>query len=423
MNARNSQYAAANFAAAFLLTFSLFAFWGLGHRLYDTLLPQFAKTFELQGFPLALTRGIYSIVYFLGAIPAALCARRFGYKAAVLFGLGSIGVGAFVLYPATEMHAYAYFLFAATVMSCGWILLEIAANPLVAALGPVETSVQRLNLAQSFFPFGALLGVFAGRWLVASNLALPHERFAYSIAHPYIVIGAVVVLLAYAYDGARFPSVATEQARGLYGVAGEFRTLLRNRLFQLAMAAQFFGVMVMAGTWGESGRYFQAAFPGVSSEAFGGVFVWCLVAFAIGRVAGTALMYRIEPERLLVLFAGGGLLMSAIAVTAGGPLGMICVIASNFFMSITWPTVVGTAIRGRGQMMKLGTAILYMAAGVGGVAYRLLTAVWTMSAVEYTMVVPAVSYAVIMAYGVMAERVRAKSLVERCQPADLVIAD
>ena len=396
---RRSNAPSAKFTAAIILTASLFAVWGLGLRLYDTLLPQFAKVFELHSYELALTQSVYSIVYFLGAIPAALYARRFGYKAAILFGLGSFCVGAFILYPAAETRVFPYFLFAATVMASGWLVLEIAANPLAACLGSVETSVWRLNVAQSFFPLGALVGTFCGNWIVSSNLALPVERFTRSIVHPYILVGVGMLVLAYLVDIARFPPVATERIRGLRGAAGEFRALLTNRLFLFGIVAQFFSVLALAGTWSLCGRFTGAAF-------MGNVFLWSLAVFAAGRVFGSTLMARVEPDRLLAVFACGGLILAAVAALAGEPVGVIAMVASSFFLSIIWPTVLGISIRGLGPLMKLGTALVCMGGAVGGFAYQMLNVAWTFPSANLAMVVPVISYAAVLAFAVVSERVR-----------------
>ena len=406
MHARTARSSVSSFAAAFVLTVSLFALWGLGHRLYDALVMQFTGVIGLRGFELALTRSMYSIVYFLGAIPAALYACRFGYKAAIVFGLGSICIGAFLLYPAAETQAFAYFLLAAAVMSCGWIFLEVAANPLAAALGSVETSVRRLNVAQSFFPLGALAGVFAGRWMVAAHLALPAAGFAYSIVHPYIVIGAAVLLLAFRFEEVRFPPVASEHSRDLKSTARDFRALLSRPLFVFGIAAQSCSVLALAGTWSVGGSYFAAAFPGAAPLGGVDIFVWSLAVFALGRFVGSALMFRFDPDRLLAVFAGGGLMLAAIAACTGGPLGAVSVIASSFFLSITWPTVLGIAIRGFGPLMKLGTALVCMGGALGGVAYQMLNVIWTNPSVRAAMVVPAVSYAVVLAFAVAHDMIR-----------------
>jgi FHS family L-fucose permease-like MFS transporter len=394
--------ATANFAAAFILTVSLFALWGLGHRLYDTLLPQFAKVFDLRSFQLALTQSVYSIVYFVGAIPAALYARRFGYKAAILIGLGSVCVGAFVLYPAAETHVFDYFLGAIALMSLGWILLEVAANPLAACLGPEEHFVQRLNLAQSFFPLGALAGMFIGNWLLDYNLALPAERFAHSIVHPYIVIGVAVLVLAYLFDDTRFPAIATEQTRGFKAVGGEFRTLLTSPLFLFGIVAQFFSVMALAGTWSQTGRHPELSF-------LGNAFVASMAVFALGRFAGSALMVRIKPALLLALFCFGGIVLCLVAVCFGGLAGGLAMVATSFFLSITWPTVLGLSIQPLGKLMKLGTALICMGSALGGFAYPMVTVVWHISSTQLAMLVPAASFAVVLAFAIVNARVMKQS--------------
>ncbi len=410
MPARNSHRGAETYAVAFVLTFSLFALWGLGHKLYDMLLEQFEQVFALEGAKLVMTQSVYAFAYMLCAVPAALCSRRFGYKAAILFGLGSIATGSFALYPAAETHAYSYFLVAATVMSCGWALIEIAAMPLVAALGSEQTSIRRLNLAQSFYTPGALAGWMAGHWLIVSHLALPKPHYTYSIIHPYVAMALVVLLLAFTFEGARFPSVATAAVRGFKGISGEFRRLLSSRIFAIGIGAQFFCAVALGGSWSYSDSYFTNRLPALSLTAIGGPFVLVLIVFGIGRFVGTALMYRFAPERILAVFCGCGALIMAVATVADGPLAAICVIASSFFLSVTWPTVIGIAIRGRGPLMKLGTGLLYVAAAIGGTLYRWVAAAFPVYADHYGMAVASVSYGVLLAYAVFAARAYRLSL-------------
>lgn len=402
MNARSST--AFSKAAPLVLTISLFALWGLGQRLYDTLLPQFAQNFSLQGYQLALTQSLYSFAYFLAAIPAALYARRFGYKAAVLAGLGVFCLGAFLLYPATETHSFNYFLFAVAVMSCGWIVLEVAANPLVASLGSEETSVRRLNLAQALFTPGSLLGIYCGRWLLEANLAVPTAKLTHSIVHPYIVLGAILFVLAFLFDDTRFPAVASERTRGLRSLPSEFRALFRRPLFLFAVLAQFFAVLALAGTWSHGGSYFQAAFPAMAPSSLNDVFVWALAVFGVGRLVGTALMYRFRAECVLLVFSAGGLVLAAVSSVSGGALGAIAMLASSFFLSITWPTILGFAIRGLGPLMKIATALVCMGGAAGGFAFQFLSVIWTPQTAQAGMLLPVIAYAMIFGFALKCRR-------------------
>lgn len=220
----------------------------MGHRLYDTLVPEFAKVFQLDSSQLVLTQSVYSLVYLLFAVPAAIYSRAFGSKATIVFGLGCWAVGAFLFYPAALQHAFGFFVLAAAIMSCGYILVEIAANPFVARMGTPETATLRLNFAHALYPIGVLAGVYVGRWVVLSDLSRPLDQLSHAVIQPYMVLGGFVLGLAFLTDQIKFPEIATERGRGR-GAMGDIRALLARPWFVAAMAAQFCNVAAMAGTW------------------------------------------------------------------------------------------------------------------------------------------------------------------------------
>ena len=401
--------------AVIALTFGLFALWGVGHRLYDTLIPQFTMIFSLQGLGLALAGGIYSISYFACAMPAALCTRRFGYKSTIVFGLGIACVGAFVLYPAGETQSFPYFITAAGVMSLGWVLLEVAANPLVIGLGNRENAVQRLNLAQSFYAPGSLLGLLVGRWLIQTHQAASAAHLVHSITHPYIVFAAIILVLAILVEDAHYPSRATERVRGLHGVTGELRELMARPLFLFAVVAQGFSVIVLASTWTVAPSLFRAAFPPALTVSWGGVAVWSMILFGVGRFLGTGLMSWTSAERMLAAFSLCGALSSLVAFLVGGPSAAVILLAGNLFMSILWPTILGIAVRDLGASMKIGTALICMGGALGGFAHRLISVYAYPVSPRVGLLVAASGYVVILEF---ARRcVRADAAREDCLSA------
>jgi FHS family L-fucose permease-like MFS transporter len=355
---------------AFALTVSLFALWGMGHWLYEALVPRFARSFHLSGDELAVTQSVYSVVYFVGAIPAALFARRFGGKIAILAGLGAIGIGSFLLYPALQILSYPYFLTAVTVMAGGWVALEVAANPLAACLGSPERFIWRLNFAQSFYPLGALAGMIAGTWLLASNEALPDQSHTMAIGHPYIVLGIGVLLLAYLFEEVRFPHLPDDRIRG--GCAAAIGLLFRRRLFLFALAAQALSVMALVSVWSPEVRAFIDALPGRPSGLSGSSLVWMLMALAAGRFAGTAAMRAIAPASVLAAFSIGGIASALLVSASNGQTAAVAALTASFFVSITWPTILGLAIRDAGSSMKPGTALICMAGAAGGVLHQFI---------------------------------------------------
>jgi MFS transporter, FHS family, L-fucose permease len=148
---------------ALALIISLFFLWGVANNLNDILIKQFKKAFELTDLQAGLVQSAFYAGYFLLAIPASLCTQRFGYKAALVTGLGLYAAGAFCFFPAAQLQAYGLFLGALFVIACGLAFLETAANPLVTVLGPPEGAARRLNFAQSFNPLGSINGVLVGK--------------------------------------------------------------------------------------------------------------------------------------------------------------------------------------------------------------------------------------------------------------------
>ncbi|HUO97472.1 MAG TPA: hypothetical protein VMU01_02325, partial [Rhizomicrobium sp.] len=187
-------------------------------------------------------------------------------------------------------------------------------------------------------------------------------------------------------------------------VSGEFRKLLSRRIFALGIVGQFFCAVTLGGSWSYNDAFFTERLPSLSMNAIGGPFAVVLIVFGIGRFVGTALMYRFAPERVLAVFSGFGALIMAAATVAPGSAAAVCVIASSFFLSVTWPTVIGIAIRGQGPLMKLGTGLLYVSAALGGTAYRWIAAAYPFAAEHYGMGVASLSYGVLLAYAVFAFR-------------------
>ena len=116
----------------------------LAGHLNDVLIAQFRKAFALSDLQSGLVQSAFYMGYFLLALPASLFMQRFGYKAAVVFGLTLYGVGALLFWPAAEARLYGAFLGALFVIASGLAFLETSANPLVIALGDPKSGARRL---------------------------------------------------------------------------------------------------------------------------------------------------------------------------------------------------------------------------------------------------------------------------------------
>jgi FHS family L-fucose permease-like MFS transporter len=370
-----------NYAVPFALVTSLFFLWAFVHNLEPILIPHLKKACQLTDFQSALIDSAVYLGYFLMAIPAGLLMKRYGYRVGILVGLGLYAVGAFLFIPAADTRIYPFFLTALFIVAAGCTFLETAANPYVTILGPPEGATTRINFSQSFNGLGSFLAPYLGGKFILSGIEhteaelaamTPAQLDAYlqseadTIKIPYLVIGAVVLLVALLFVFTKLPEFKR--------AAGEKKATLASALqhghLRRGVLAQFFYLGAQVGVTSFFIRF--SKFSNGTPEKEAAYFLsLAMLGFLIGRFFGTFLTRYIPAPRLLLIYAllGAGLL--TIAVTQQSDLAVWAVMGVPFFLSIMFPTIFSLAIDGLGDDTELGSSLIVMSI-VGGAIWPLL---------------------------------------------------
>jgi FHS family L-fucose permease-like MFS transporter len=317
----------------------------------------------------------YYGAYFSLAIPAAFINRRYGYKTGVLTGLGLATVGGFLFIPASMLLAYGFFLIALFVLAAGLSILETSANPFVIAMGPEENATQRLNLAQSFNPVGANIGVLLGALLILPQITPESEKIAMTadqrlaaqeqdlslVLGPYTGI-AIALLLIWIVIAIQKIPVPEEHARFAPDErnAGLVGRLWHNRHYRYGVAAQFLNVGAQVCAWTFTIQYAQDV-VGVPTATSGWYLQASLILFLISRFVMTYLLGIYRPTKLLFAMGLLGLLFSLIAMFSPNMIGLLAVVGISLSLSLMFPTIYGVALQGLGPDTKFGAAGLVMA--------------------------------------------------------------
>lgn len=411
--------------APLILIVGLFFLWGVANNLNDVLIAQFRKAFSLGDLQSGLVQSAFYMGYFLLALPAAMFMRRFGYRAAVILGLALYGAGALLFFPAAQVRLYSAFLGALFVIAAGLAFLETSANPLMLVMGEAEGAARRLNLAQAFNPLGSITGVIVGRQFIFSaaepdakqlsamtrpELDALHVTQAYAVQAPYLAIGLFVLAWGALIAVTRFPRAASEGGGAEGGALADVRVLLARPRYLFAVAAQFFYVGAQVGVWSFLIRYAERE-VGAPERTAASYLIASLVVFMVGRFAGSALMGRVSPARLMALFGAVNVVLCLVGVLAPGTIGLLALVAASFFMSVMYPTIFALGVKDLGPMTKIGASFLVMSIIGGAVLTAAMGWISDKASIAAAMAVPALAFAVVTAFAATAGAVRSAASV------------
>jgi len=110
---------------------TLFFMWGFLTCLNDILIPHLKSIFDLNYAQTMLIQFAFFGSYFVFSIPSAKLIDWIGYQRAMVAGLLTMGLGAFLFVPAASVPSYPLFLGALIVLAAGITCLQVAANPYV----------------------------------------------------------------------------------------------------------------------------------------------------------------------------------------------------------------------------------------------------------------------------------------------------
>ncbi|MFW2829377.1 sugar MFS transporter [Sphingomonas sp. ID0503] len=371
---------ATNYRPALTLLASLFFMWGFITVINGTLLPHLRSVFELSYLQTTLIESVWFIAYFVASFPAAKLIERIGYQKAMVVGLSLMAAGALGMIPAARIPSYGVTLFALFVIASGITLLQVAANPYVAVVGPAETASSRLNLVQSLNSLGATLAPLFGGYLILGRsisgtangaVLTPAERLAdaQAVQLPYLIVAAALVILAIII--ARFPLPAMGQAtRRAAKEERRHQSLWRHRNLVLGVPAIFIYLIAEIGV----GNLFinfvsQPEIGNVTHEQASRYLFLLWGGMFIGRFIGSFVMQKVAPERVLAFVSVGALVVMLIATFTTGHAAMWALIAVGLFHSVMFPTIFTLGIRGLGPLTEEGSGLLIMAIAGGALVF------------------------------------------------------
>lgn len=388
---------------------TLFFLWGFITVLNDVLIPRLKGVFDLTYFEAMLVQFCFFGAYFIVSIPAGILVKQLGYKKGILTGLVVASIGCMLFYPAVVVHEYWLFLGALFVLAAGVTVLQVSANPYVAALGPEKTASSRLNLAQALNALGTTVGPYVGGILffgTAGTLAASAAS-AESVKVPYLMLAAALLIIAIVFAFIKLPEIEGHKEEN--NPINETRSLTQAPHLTMGVFAIFcyVGGEVAIGSFLVN-FFGEAHIAGLEEHAAAALISYYWGGAMVGRFIGSAALQKIAPSKALAFNACMVIALLLVTIFTQGNVALYAVLAIGLFNSIMFPTIFSVAIERLGSLTSKGSGWLCLAI-VGGALVPLLQGyIADVVNIQQSFFVPLVCYVFIAWYGLNVVRLAKK---------------
>ena len=405
---------------AFAYVTTLFFAWGFVTSLIGPLIAAVRRVFELSYAEATLTTSAWFIAYGVASIPAAAILGRLGYSKAIIVALVTMVAGCLIVPIATIVDWYPGVLIALFVIASGVTLLQVGANPLVAALGRRESSHARLNFSQFFNSLGTTLGP-----LIAAPILLTGGVFA---------ADAIITDPATRAESLRSIDFAFLAVGAFFAVVAAFIFTARKTINAAAPAPtaedRMSPLVALKSPWAVFGAL--AIFFYVGSEvtigdlltnflhspeildiplvAAGSMVSWYWGGAMTGRLVGGLLMLtKVRATTILIVNTIVAASLCLVVTQTSGSTAAYAAIAVGFFNSIMFPTIFTLTLE-RSTAPIPATSGLLVFGIIGGavlplIAGRIGDVSATLNPVFY---VPLVGYLLLVGFAIAASRAKSR---------------
>ena len=430
---------------------AIFFIFGFATTFIITLTAPIKEIFGLSETVAQLVTSAFFITYPIMSIPAGKLIDRIGYKRTVITGLLFMALGSFIFIPAAKLPSFPIFLIGTFVLATGVVLLQVAANPYVTALGPDSSASSRLNLTQALNSVATMVAPWLISVAIFKGLTFPQDNMvaADRVPMPFIVMGVFVILVAIALFLIKLPVIKSEETstkknvwkyphvvlgafaifvyvgaevgnaglivnylRTSAGISSEMASTYAAIYWGGAMVGRFFGSFMFTDQ--KLSKKLTYVIPVLILAFVSGSFVtdwnWTIGATFTGAAVVNfiiMLVGRGKAARTLAIFALVAALLDITTTFTGGSIALWTIISIGLFNSIMFPNIFSLAVR------DLDKAELSSASGIinaliigGAIIPPLMGSIADSAGYTWAFLVPAVCYLYIFFYAVKGNTIR-----------------
>lgn len=362
---------------------ALFFVFGFITWLNGILIPYFQICLDLNNLQSLLVVLASFSAYFIMALPSAWVLKFTGYKKGISLGLFVMAIGTFLFLPAAYTRAYPLFLTGLFITGSGLALLQTAANPYIAIIGPIESTAQRIGFMGLCNKIAGIISItilgkiflFKADDVIAKlNTSTIAEKstilnnYILKVIEPYLVISCVLIFLGVLVLFSKLPEVKEAESTDtdLQNDGQSTKKILQYPYLVLGVLALFFstaceGIPV-------DGIVIYSRTIGIKIEVARHFATFTLCSMLLGYLFTIiAIPKYISQQQALKISAILGLSLTVISIIFGGMLSIYCIILMGFGSSMLWGTIWGLSLRNLANYTKQAAALLLMSVIGGGI--------------------------------------------------------
>jgi FHS family L-fucose permease-like MFS transporter len=417
---------------AFVSVTTLFFAWGFITNLIDPLIPAVKAIFSLTYTEAFLTQFAFFIAYGVFSLPGGALVSKIGYTRAILISLAAMVVACLIFPMASHLRLYGLVLLALFILGGGITVLQVAANPLSAALGSQKGSHARLVFSQAFNSLGTVLGPFLGSAMMLSGGVFAAQAMDAEAARSaslknidtsFLLVAVMIVLLIlFVWWAARninhnAPPVTAEKGSVFDALKSKWALLGGLAIFvyvgaEVSIASLMINFLSHPDVMrprlelpGGSDFFGIFHFDGGPEERAGkmlSVFYWG--GAMVGRFLGSALLVWIRAPRLLTTYSLVTTILCLIVSQTGGETAGWAALSVGLFNSIMFPAIFTITLERSTASTASTSGLLCMAIVGGAILPQIVARIADAGHLHAAYFVPAVAYFVIVIIAVMSTK-------------------
>lgn len=419
---------------------------------------------QLVSFAFYVAYTVGSIIYFgISKLIGGDLLNKIGYKNGIAIGLIISAIGTLLFYPAANNASFTLMISGLFIVGLGFSLQQIAANPLAIIMGDPKTGSQRLTMAGGVNNFGTTIGPLLVSFAIFGSVASGSSVASIeSVKIPYLIVGLAFLLVAIFIKFSSVPNkidldqVAEKEAGsddkilhktsalqypqlvlGMIGIfvyvgvevstASNLPAYMEKHLSvpteKIAPYISLYWASLMIGRWTGAVGAFDVSkgmkqvlnflmpylafgvFLLVNTIARHDVSQFFVYAFVIAVMIAGDILSKGNPARMLLIFAGLGIVALCIGMLTSGMVSAYAFISVGLFCSTLWPCIFTLAVAGLGKNTGQGSSLLIMMIMGGGIVSILQGLLADKIGIQYSYIMGVICFAYLAFYAIKAKAV------------------